>query len=177
MHRNWKDRSTESIRISTERLHELIIVKRVAGSCYSCCLDGSVDHKPASALSQPRYYCINCFARIKAGSKVSQHTESAPLLLVFICEVIHTRVPAAVCLVQTLICGELLEEIQPLPVTIRGVTERGIVCVAESCREDSPRSGGQEGDAVMMNPPTLTKWEFTFFATCGENCYESKIPC
>lgn len=65
---------------------------------------------------------------------------------------------------------------QPLPVTIRGVSERGIVCAAQSCREDSPWSGGQEGDAVMMNPPTLAKWEFTFFATCGENCDESKVP-
>lgn len=73
-------------------------------------------------------------------------------------------------------CGEALEEIQKLPVTRGGVTERE--SVAESCPEDSPRSGGQEGDAVMMNPAALTKREFTFFATCGENCskQELKIP-
>lgn len=37
----------------------------------------------------------------KAVSQVSQHTESALLPLVFICKVIHTHVPAAVCFIWT----------------------------------------------------------------------------
>lgn len=36
-------------------------------------------------------------------------------------------------------------------------------------RKDSPRSWEEDSDAVVMNPSTLTKWEFTFFACRSKN--------
>lgn len=60
----------------------------------------------------------------------------------------------------------------PLPVSRRVLTT---VCVTAHaggwlcCSGDSPWSGGEEGDAVVMNPPALTKRELTLFTRCGEN--------
>lgn len=119
----------------------------------------------------PRRDCLKRAAQInpRAGG-----AESAP---VCICKATCARVAAAVCW-DGVICGELLEDVQRLPVTHGGVSERGIVCVGERCLEDSPGPIGQEGDAVMMNPAALTERELAFFATCGENCskQELKIP-
>lgn len=139
--------------------------------------DESMNHDltddPISSLPQRRYDFVKSAAQINLQADVLSQR-----LSVFVKCYAHVFHLQFVSCRDAVICGELLEEIQKLPVTRGGVTERESVCVTESCPEDSPRSGGQEGDAVMMNPPTLTKREFTFFATCGENCskQELKIP-